>query len=238
MAKKDYYTEYDKISNDLFNERKEEYMQYVDKARDWKTAHQKFVDTVTIPMINQYNIELRNFGMVDINFFNDLEEVYKLDKTKDRPQIFNDMVQKIEQSKRNESVLHLSRMNFQAKWVSFWLDQYKQRDRIHEYAPNEEIYNEEFQSPVSWKADNETEFVQLIYALYEAGYIEHEEKGMTKLIEDFAYLLNFPLGKNWQVNHSTSIHKRNSDYAPQIFDKLNKAYEDFRIKKINKKKNN
>lgn len=237
MGKENYYVKFEKLSNELLEPMKGKYFEFVDKAKDWKFAHQKFSEAVT-NQVNQYNSDLKNFSEVSGNFFSDWDNADKLTIHKDRSQIFNEMIEAIEVSKRDEAILHLSRMNFQFLWLSFWFDQYQQREKIHQYAPKEPENNEHYYNPIYWKGENETEFVQFIYALHGAGYIEHDSKQIKNLVEDFAYFLNFPLGKNWQVNLSTSIHKRNSDYAPLIFNKLDKAYKDFRVKKINKKKNN
>jgi hypothetical protein len=92
-------------------------------------------------------------------------------------------------------------------------------------------------SPVSWIGTNETEFVQFIYALKEAGLIKHESNETGKLVESLAQLFNFELGQNWPSNFSTSINGRNSDYVPKVFDNLKKSYIDYANKIINKKKN-
>ena len=91
-------------------------------------------------------------------------------------------------------------------------------------------------SSLKWLSSNETEFVQFIYALKEAGFVGNDDKGMENLVMDFSKAFNFTLGEHWQSNHSSSIHKANADYSPEIFDKLKQAYFNFRLEKIDKKK--
>lgn len=72
--------------------------------------------------------------------------------------------------------------------------------------------------------DNKNEFVQLMYALHQAGLFNNGEGEITKTVEELTDLLNVNLGKNWQSNHSASIHKVNNSYKPQIFDEIREAY--------------
>lgn len=94
--------------------------------------------------------------------------------------------------------------------------------------------------PVQWTAsrDNKTEFVQLIYALHEAGYLNNGTGEITKIVESLADTLSVSLSKNWQSNLSASIHKSNSDYQPPIFGKIATAYTGYADRLITAKKNN
>ncbi len=83
-----------------------------------------------------------------------------------------------------------------------------------------------------WIGTEETEFVQLIYALVEAKRLT--EKGKTKMVEEIARFLGFPLSKNWQSNLSKSIHKSKDGYSPSIFDELKPAWEEYTEKREDK----
>jgi len=89
------------------------------------------------------------------------------------------------------------------------------------------------QSALKWNADNETELIQLIYALNKAGYISGN---ITKIVPEFASLMNFPLGKNWKINHSSSIHNRKDGYQVKLFEKLKEKYNEYCIEQITKVK--
>jgi len=94
--------------------------------------------------------------------------------------------------------------------------------------------------PVLWTGskDNKNEFVQLIYALHEAGYINKGNGEITKVVESLAEILQVGLGKNWQSNHSASIHKANKDYHPRVFDKIMHSYQKYSDELITAKKTN
>ena len=86
--------------------------------------------------------------------------------------------------------------------------------------------------------DNKNEFVQLVYGLHQTGLIENGTGEITKIVEGLAEFLNLELSKNWQSNHSSSIHRVNSDYQPPIFDKIKKNYIEYSNKQQKNKKTN
>lgn len=67
---------------------------------------------------------------------------------------------------------------------------------------------------VKWTGnkDNKNEFVQLVYGLHQAGYINEGKGEITKIVEALSDVFNIHLGENWQSNHSSSIHKVKNDY--------------------------
>ncbi len=93
---------------------------------------------------------------------------------------------------------------------------------------------------IQWtgKKDNKNEFVQMIYALHEAGYLNKGKGEITKIIESLSEILQVGLGKNWQSNHSASIHKANKDYQPPVFEKIKQAYHQYMDELIAVKKTN
>lgn len=84
--------------------------------------------------------------------------------------------------------------------------------------------------------DNKNEFVQLIYGLHQAGLINTGKGEITKIVEALAEAFQVELSKNWQSNHSASIHKAKSNYEPPIFKKIKEAYKDYSDKLIEDKK--
>ena len=85
-----------------------------------------------------------------------------------------------------------------------------------------------------WIGAEETEFVQLIYALIQSGRLE--EKGKIKMVENIALFLGFPLSHDWQSKLSHSIHDRNEDTIPGIFNELKDGWLSYRNDQIEKKK--
>lgn len=94
--------------------------------------------------------------------------------------------------------------------------------------------------PFHWTGtkDNKNEFVQLIYGLYKAKLLNNGEGEITKIVESLAQIFKVDLSPNWQANLSASIHKSNNGYNPQVFDKINKAYQEYVKALIEHKKQN
>ena len=83
---------------------------------------------------------------------------------------------------------------------------------------------------INWtgKKDNKNEFVQLIYALHEAGLINNGKGEITKIVEVLAEAFNIKLSKKgWTSNHSNSIHRQTANYEPAIFKTLEGAYKKY-----------
>ena len=236
MKAKNYYAKYEKLSNDAFEQLKAQYLKQIEKARYPEDAHHIFIETVMKPRMGQLAVEMDKLGTTK-NFLQRLDDTYRSDNTKEKPEIFNAQIEEIEPSKRDESVKLLAEHQVQVLMDEFWHDESKKQQTKEQNEIQNEILFEN-KSGLIWKVDNETEFVQFAYALHKAGYLEHEKKTIKDLVPDLARMFNFPLGKNWYVNHSSSIHKRKFDTKREIFDNLKKAYEKYREEQINKKKKN
>lgn len=92
--------------------------------------------------------------------------------------------------------------------------------------------------PIKWtgKKDNKNEFVQLIYGLHKAGFINEGKGEITKIVESLAGTFKIDLGKGWQANHSSSIHKAKNNYQPPIYNKIKEAYQQYMEEQIESKK--
>jgi hypothetical protein len=92
--------------------------------------------------------------------------------------------------------------------------------------------------PIKWtsKKDNKNEFVQLVYGLHKAGFINEGKGEITKIVESLAGIFKIDLGKGWQANHSSSIHKAKNDYQPPIYNKIKEAYQRYMEEQIESKK--
>ena len=94
---------------------------------------------------------------------------------------------------------------------------------------------------IQWTSakDTKNEFVQLIYGLHQAGFINKGKGEITKITEALADVFEIDLGKNWQSNHSASIHKAKNNYQPPVFTKIKDAYLKYAqtlVQEKNKKK--
>ncbi|MDP1800425.1 MAG: RteC domain-containing protein [Bacteroidota bacterium] len=92
--------------------------------------------------------------------------------------------------------------------------------------------------PIKWtgKKDTKNEFVQLIYGLHKAGFINEGKGEITKIVESLAGVFKVDLGKGWQANHSSSIHKAKNNYQPPVFNKIQEAYHQYMQEQIEGKK--
>ncbi len=84
--------------------------------------------------------------------------------------------------------------------------------------------------------ENRNEFVQLIYGLHSSGFINNGKGEITKIVESLANIFDIDLSKNWQSNHSSSIHKSKNDYEPKIFNSIKDAYKDYTMSLVEGKR--
>ena len=84
--------------------------------------------------------------------------------------------------------------------------------------------------------ENRNEFVQLIYGLHSSGFINNGKGEITKIVESLANIFDIDLSKNWQSNHSSSIHKSKNDYEPKIFKSIKDAYKDYTMSLVEGKR--
>ncbi|MBI2268781.1 MAG: RteC domain-containing protein [Bacteroidetes bacterium] len=93
---------------------------------------------------------------------------------------------------------------------------------------------------IQWtgKKDNRNEFVQLIYGMHEAGFLNNGKGEITKIVETLAEVFDVKLSSNWQSNLSKSIHNATSNYEPEIFDTIKSAYAGYCAKKRKEKRQN
>lgn len=118
------------------------------------------------------------------------------------------------------------------------LAEFSATNQIMQYIEDQrEIESEDSESEnLHWGGNEQTEFIQLIYALIESGYIVDKERiGKNKIVARLSRFFNFSLNKNWPDALSSSIHDRNNDYKPEIFRKLDEAWERYRDLRLSKK---
>lgn len=118
----------------------------------------------------------------------------------------------------------------------------KKIDKIYQESVSDNDRNpKSIENIVKWtgsKEDNKNEFVQLVYGLHKAGFLNKGKGEITKIVESLSEVFGIDLGKNWQSNHSASIHKAKHNYEPPIFQKVKNAYQEYTEKLIEEKKKN
>lgn len=111
-------------------------------------------------------------------------------------------------------------------------EQIEDFENVNEFSEDEEIIN----TSIQWKG-KELEFVQLVYSLYEAGYLTNNKEEITNLVKQLAKVFNYELSESWQSTLSDCVLNRNSDYEPKIFRKLIESFNDYRKERIETHKN-
>jgi hypothetical protein len=145
--------------------------------------------------------------------------------------------------KRDARVLRMLAKNEQ-KLIRFFV-KYLTYDQIAKDLPeflNEETSDKKAQKTekyiVEWTGskDNMNEFVQLVYGLHQAGLINKGKGEITKIVDSFSEMLGLHLSKNWQSNHSSSIHKAKSSYQPPVFEAIKRSYIEYTESLVEEKK--
>ncbi|MDP2174446.1 MAG: RteC domain-containing protein [Bacteroidota bacterium] len=82
---------------------------------------------------------------------------------------------------------------------------------------------------IKWTSGNsKTEFVKLIYALFNAKFINNGKGEITKIVEELAIAFNVELSKSWQSNFSKNKNYTNGGHDQlELFDKIKSAYEEY-----------
>jgi hypothetical protein len=55
-------------------------------------------------------------------------------------------------------------------------------------------------------------------------------------VDAFSEMLGLDLSKNWQSNHSASIHKAKNSYQPPVFEAIKRAYIEYAEDLVEEKK--
>ena len=213
------YNSYLKKVESKFKLNKQNIKNALDKARNKNTTISIFIDQYRIQFTDSQK-ELYISGIGD--FFQLLQQALDIDKDRTEKDAFNQLYFPIH--KAGNELNHL--VNYQ---VSKQIIQFLEEMRESEYS-KEEL------KTLHWGGIEQTEFIQLIYSLIESGLINDKDKiGKYKIVDSFAKFFNFELNKNWPDILSSSIHDRNNDYSPNIFNQLKMAWENYRDSRLKKK---
>lgn len=227
MAAKDYYAKFIQLRDEHFAKLKTDYLAFIKKAKDKAFAHSEF----HAGFFREKKLAALQFEN-EVQFMQAVVQMDKLDKAKGAEKIFNELYKVVAAVSKRETLIY-EIASYEAK-QKFQL--YYDKESM-KYTPTEKAPKPDSKpSPLKWKGTSITEFVQLVYALHEAGYIINEEKEKTKLVEQFAKLLNYDVGDYWQTYLSSSVNDTNADYVPQIFEELKKSWNNYRLTQVNKEK--
>jgi hypothetical protein len=135
-----YYAHYERIRTEKFESLKAIYQEIIANARDWKTAHELFNTSILRKGYETNGIKSSN--TINTNEFHyQWDNTYKLDSSKDMPQIFNELIEYIEPAKRNESVQVLAELSGLDMMTKFWFNEIiskSQEENISQQNPIED----------------------------------------------------------------------------------------------------
>jgi hypothetical protein len=213
------YDSYLKNVESKFEFNKQNIKTALEKARNKNTTISIFIDQYRVQFTDSQK-ELYVLGIGD--FFQLLQQALDIDKNRTEEDAFNQLCFPIH--KAGNKLDHL--VNYQVS---------KQIIQFLEEMRENECSKEELKT-LNWGGIEQTEFIQLIYSLIESGLINDKDKiGKYKIVDRFAKFFNFELHKNWPDILSSSIHDRNNEYSPNIFNQLKMAWENYRDSRLNKK---
>ena len=208
----------------VVDQRKNEFNLEYYKARNKNAVVVKWIDDLRVES-NSIQRELVQNGLD--NFKREWDNTYELDSGIDTGQAFDLTVANCFPELSTEQIRLISQIDALIDIMEFI-----ESTRIYN---NQDSFNNSRPINKYWIGTEETEFVQLIYALIEADRLISKDKiKMTQAIADF---LGFPLSNDWQSKLSHSIHQGNFDKKPRIFGDLDKAWEKYKDRQINKKLN-
>lgn len=221
-------TPYDKFeteSKEFCSKELNEYENLMSRCRDEakEKIHSEFLNK-TLDKLNKKISGLNIYA----RFFIDLRDELDRDKGKEFSEVFNQRFNLIPSSKKPTILIQLSQLSAYQEMINF-LHRESQKYDVNR---NKQFNN----TSIKWIGSIELEFIQLIYALNEAGYLKNEKQQITTLVKDVANAFNLKLGSNWQSNLSDNINNRNADYHPAIFEKLKVSFEKYRSRQIEKNK--
>ncbi len=207
----------------VVDQRKIEFMLEYDKARNKNTVVANWIDALRDEIILiQRDLVQNGLG----NFQREWGNTYELDSGIDEGQAFDQTIAYCFPDLRIQQLGLISHLD-------------ALRD-LMEFIESKRIYNNQdsFDNsrPVNkyWIGTEETEFVQLIYALIESGRLSN--RGKIKMVKNIADFFGFPLTDDWQSKLSHAVHDRNYDNNPNIFNDLKDSWETYRTKKITDKR--
>lgn len=218
------YQFFQKKAETFFNSLLKKYSRNIDNARDdgKHLVHSEFMRNV----LKHYQDVRKDLG-VNNSLLYEVNEECKKDGNKKINEVFEKKLMLTAEKNYPSLIKKLSSLNALDDFIIYLRSEGKKF--------TEERLKPEVNKPtIIWKGEIELEFVQLIYALNTAGYLNNEKNEITSLVKEVASAFNIKLGKNWQSNLSKSVNNRKQNYIPEIFLKLQTAFEDYRVRQINK----
>lgn len=221
-----FYETFIRRSEKIYKNRMSAYLKSISNASD---SGKILVHSETVSEVLEGYQKVQKELNINSRLLIEVDDECKKDKSKLCSEIFDKKIRSIESEEHKTLLNNLSLMRALDRFITFLSEE---RSKYFDISLDSKIHK----SNIQWHG-GELELVQLIYSLKEAGYISNKE-GITASVKCIAELLNFRLGNNWPSNLSENIHARNSDYIPEIFEKLIKGFNSYRRSRTEKKENN
>jgi hypothetical protein len=218
-----WYQIYQKEVEDLLQKFHADFEASLERARDKDRVYYSCLNDYLDRHFSSSRL-MENVGYYE-KFLDTVDQIYSLDHNLTESDAFIKAHEeaRIELSKKNIKMLARTQA------LSLFID--KLKDLIKTKEKHVATQTEEIQKTNRyWLGSEGTEFVQLIYALIEAGRLP--ERGKTKMVKEMANFFGIELSGNWQSNLSSSIHERKNGYAPGIFEELRKGWERYEKRQL------
>lgn len=221
MTNYDYYIT---TRTKIFDQQKNNFTSAYSKARNKNTVVAIWIDVLR-DKISAIQKDLAQNEIED--FKREWEKMYELDSGINEETAFEETITKYFPNLIYEQISLISQIDAYSEQIGFI-----ESMRIN---TSQDSFNHPRPDNKYWIGTEETEFVQLIYALIEADRLNHKEK--TRMTKTIANFLGFPLSNDWQSKLSHSIHQGNFDKKPRIFGELERAWEKYKERQIDRKLN-
>jgi hypothetical protein len=205
---------------------KEEFLARIEKARN----KSKFYQKLRLEFRDRYNNIQSETIPYGFPVLFEIQELMDDDSSVTHEQALLQVVKVVSEKEIPNEVRKIATLEAYNDLNKFLGDYYHENFHVEDGELREES---KLRSKIYWKGENETEFIQLVYALYEAKLITNDEDKITFLVKQLAEVFQVDLGKNWQSSLTKSITERNYDYEPKIFTKLQEGFKSYVKRRLN-----
>ena len=244
MEAENYYERYLKSTQDSFEKLLKEYheimfeVRYEDKAEingDLRNeAHDKFRKS-------QNALSARH------TFLRDVMYQVKRKRFKNYEEHFIEAMENIPAEEREDFLIKLAdyvALDDYYCYLQSWSSTYKNEDEDENISLDEDEIEAEvleesivslgkgIGSNVSWLGTSSTEFIHFVYLFQHAGYLNNDDRKITKLVKQIALLFNFELSENWKELLHNSLNNRSPEYIPKILQRLTDSYKKLKDERI------
>ena len=208
----------------MFNETKSACDNRISKVREGYPIHSDIIRELNA---RELDLERQLAQKCIDRFFREMEKDYNLDSELTPETSFLNCCIKLNITNDKTAITLLADYKSNENLQSYYREELKNKSLINQNLEGEikGNYNNNY-----WIGHNETEIIQLLYALIECGRLE--KKGKIRMVESIADFLGFKLKNDWKSKLSHAVHRSNDDTNPSVFDDLKNGWENYKNKKI------